>query len=278
MSDVREYIDSQVAQERDKEDELRRAKEAIAGPVPLIAESPDCSVDLPRGLFHRGIYKRQVLVRELTGADEEALAKVREQADFFDLVIALGVVSVDDFDLSSLPVAERQGWLRQLLIGERDILFMSVIKATFGDTKTMVFTCQTCKKEQEIDLLLGSDFPVKVPEDVDATLFTYTTSKGQELQYRLATGDDQLEAVARSGSSLAEQNTIILSRVITKLDGGLVTDPIHYARSLSMRDRQGILSDLISKQPSIDLTVTTKCANCGADQTLLLGWLELFRS
>ena len=277
MSDVREFIDSQVEQERNKADDLRRAKEQMAGPIPLIPESPDCSVLLPRGLYAHGAYKRQAIVRELTGADEEALAKTKEPSDFFDLVVALGVTSIDDFDLDSLPVTERQGLLRQLLLGERDLLFLSVVKATFGETKMMNFTCSACQEGQEVDLLLSQDFPVKNVDAEISEMYTFLTSKGHELQYRLVTGEDQIEALSKVRST-AEQNTVILSRVITRRNGELIPDPMAFVRGLPMRDRQNILNDLISKQPTIDLSVTTKCASCGEAQTLSLGWVDLFRA
>lgn len=257
--------------------DLQRAKEQIAGPVPLMTEAPDCSLSLPRGLFVNGMHKRDVVVRELTGADEEALAKTREPGEYFDLVIALGVEKIDDFDLSSMPAAERAGYMRTLLIGERDQIFLAIVKATFGESKTLGFRCTACGEDQEIELLLSEDFKPKLVDDVTSEIFTYTTSKGTEVEYRLANGEDQREALSRKGASTAEQNTIILSRCITKVNGGLVPDPIAYVRRLSIRDRQELLAGLITRQPTIDLGVTTKCAVCGDDQTLALGWGDLFR-
>lgn len=278
MTDVRDFIASEAQNEMDKAEQLRRAKVELAGPLPLIAEAPDCSVTLPRGLYAKGGYKRVAHVRELTGADEETLAKVKDNLDFFDTVIALGTESIDDVDLSSLPTAERQGQLRTLLIGERDQLFVAVVKATFGNTRKIGFRCTVCNEDQEVELILSEDFKPKEVEDVDATLFTFTTSKGHELQYRLVTGDDQQEAFSRKGATVAEQNTIILSKVITKANGGLIPDPLAYVRSMSMRDRQELLAVLVSKQPTIDLTLKTKCAACSSDQTLGLDWGDLFRA
>ena len=109
-------------------------------------------------------------------------------------------------------------------------------------------------------------------------LFTFTTSKGDELQYRLVTGDDQREAYARKGATTAEQNTILLSRCITKCNGGLIPDPLHYVRNLGIKDRQEILTALVDHQPSIDLRLTTNCVACGLEVPLALGWGDLFRT
>ena len=277
MTDVQDLPFTSEEHVQDRERKLREAKEQIAGPVPLMAEAPDCSLRLQRGLFVKGVHKTDVLVRELTGADEETLAKAREPGDHYDTVIALGVEKIDDFDLSELPLAERQGYLRQLLIGERDQIFLAIVKVTFGEEKVVAFRCLTCAEEQEMSLLLSEDFKPKEVVDLDKAIFTFTTSKGQVLDYRLVTGEDQREAFQRKGATTADQNTIILSRIIGKLNGGLIPDPVQFVRQMSMRDRAKLLEAVVSKQPVINLEVTTNCAACQSPQTLNLGWGDLFR-
>lgn len=276
MTDVREDL---TAEEffGNKQADLQAAREQIAGPVPLIGQAPDCRVNLPRGLYVRGVHKKEAFVRELTGFDEEILAKNREAMDYYDALVALGTERVEDFDLANLPLAERQAHLRTLLIGERDQLYLAIIKATFGDRKTITFTCTACEKEQEMDLLLDEDFKPKVVDDVDQEIFTFTTSKGNKLEYRLVTGDDQREAFARKMTT-AEQNSILLARCITRKDGGLIPDQMGFVRAMSIRDRQNLLTELVGRQPAIDLTVQTKCASCEAPITLPLGWGDLFRT
>lgn len=257
--------------------ELTKAKEAIAGPVPLIPDAQSTKLDLPLGLFTNGVHKKEVQLRELTGADEELMAKAKDTSEFFDLVIALGTVSVDDFDLTKLAVSERQGWLRTLLVGERDQLFLAVARCTFGDTREIAFTCSICSEKQEVTLILSEDFKPK-EVDLDGETYEYETSRGDKLLYRLVTGDDQREALSRKGASVAEQNSIVLSRVILKLNNGLVVDAMAYVRSLSMKDRNNLLADLVNRQPAIDLGVTTNCTACGSEQILNLGWGDIFRN
>lgn len=278
MTDVRDDLSTAEELFRDKQADLQVAREQIAGPVPLIEPAPDCNLTLPRGLWVKGVFKAEVVVRELTGMDEEALAKHRDPSDYYDMVVALGVERIDDFDLGALPLADRQGWLRTLLIGERDQIYIAIIRATFGERKTISFSCVHCNQEQETDLLLSEDFKPKIVADVDSEIFVFTTSKGHELQYRLVTGDDQREAYARKGATTAEQNTILLSRCITKLNGGLVPDPLSYVRNLSIRDRQDLLTELVDHQPSINLRLTTNCTACGLEVPLALGWADLFRT
>jgi hypothetical protein len=258
-----------ASEELPQTDKLAAAKQAIAGPTPLIEEPPDTALTLPRGLYVSGTFKRLAVVRELTGADEEQLAKSKDGADLFDKVVAQGTTSIDDFDLSSMPVVERQTWLRMLLIGEREQLFLAISRAT----------CSMCGEAQETELLLSEDFkPIEIDPSLSMENFDYRTTKGDDLVVRLVTGEDQNEAFTRKNASIPEQNTIILSRCITKLNGGLVADPMGYARNLSIKDRELLLAEMVRRQPSINLGVATQCAACNADQTLNISWGMLFRS
>lgn len=268
------YPDNDVPVPEDKEAELLRAKEAIAGPVPLIADQPDGTVILPRGYMNHGVLQAKAEVKELTGADEEAFARVKKYTDFFDLIIALGTIRLGDLDLTEMSFPERQGVLRTLLVGERERLFLTIVQVTYGDTKTVNFTCGQCAAEQEVDIIFSEDLTVREVDDLRVS-YTKRISTNDLIEYRLVNGEDQLEALKTD--NMAEQNTIILSRVITKVNDGLVVDPMVYARQMKSRDRKAILDDLVDHQPGVSLEVKLTCVRCQNDQTLLLGWADLFQ-
>lgn len=275
MTDV---LPTPTGQQMDLQADLDRARQETVGPVPLIQKSVDPTLTLPRGLMHDGTWHTQVLVRELTGVDEEALARVKTVQDMFDAVIALGTVRVGTMELAPMQFSERQGLLQGLLLGEREQLYLAVVQATYGDRKTLMYTCPSCAEEQELTVVISEDFPVKTVPDVDMTEFTYGTAKGAVLVYRPATGADQLAAMSKKGSTSAEQNTIILSRCIKSVDGqAVILNPIEFARSLPMRDRQALLTLLVERQPSVDLNVKINCVACREEQTVALGWGDLFR-
>jgi hypothetical protein len=261
----------------DKQADLQRAKEALAGPVPLIGVAPDPILILPRGLFDKGTWQREVEVRELTGADEEALAKTKDQVNFFSTVIALGTVRIGDTDLSALSLTQRRYHLGQLLIGEREQVFLKIVQVSFGDEKVITFTCPGCQADNETTLVLSEDFPPHEVENVDLVLLHYSTAKGDTLDYRPAVGDDQEEALSKKGASVAEQNTLLLSRCITKVNGQMVVDPVNFARNLGMRDRQQLLEKLVARQPSISLDISPPCSGCGTEVRLSLSWGDIFR-
>jgi hypothetical protein len=199
--------------------------------------------------------------------------------DYFDGVIALGTVKVGELDLSPLPLGERQGLLRQLLVCERDAVYLNVAKATYGDTRTYPITCNLCKREQDLTVSITDDFKVdEVAKSTDVRNFKHTTSKGFEVEVRLATGSDQLEVLKKDGITVAEMNTIMLSNCIVSVNGGMVVDPPAFARELPMRDRQALAAELVKRQPSIDLDIKYTCIGCQEEQQASFGWLDFFRA
>ena len=260
----------------EKQEQLTQAKEVIVGDVPTIADVPETMLTLPRGIPINGKWHARCEVRELNGVDEEVLAKVRKPEETFDTMLVRGVVRIGELDLSKMD-GESRGWLGKLLIGERELLFLAIAKATYGDERKYEVTCRNCGLELTLKLNISEDFKAKEVPDIRDRTFTYTTSKGDRLNYRLATGDDQAEVMRKDGASVAEMNTILLSSCITEVNDGVVIDPVNYARSLPMRDRQAILAEMIAHQPNVDLTITYPCEGCGEGQQINFGWLDFFR-
>ena len=243
-------------------------KQGIAGPVPIIEEAPDTAVSLAVGIDG----DTKAVVRELTGEDEERLARVTREEEFFATVVALGTEQVAFEDLSELPLSGRLAITGQLLVGDRDRLFMEIVRVTFGNERVVGFQCALCEARNEVTLLIDTDFPQG--EGDTATAHEYVTSKGQRIMYRLVTGADQDEVAQMS---LAEANTHLLSKCITQVDGAMVMNPLEFAKQLGMRDRRALLAEMADKQPSINMLLETKCSACGEEVPLQVGWGTLFR-
>jgi hypothetical protein len=260
-----------------EEQDLKRAQEEMVGPVPTIDPAPDCLVDLLRGLQYNGQDQRRAEVREMTGNDEEQLARYKRSGEIFDAVIALGTVRIGNLDLASMPLADRQGHLRQLLVGERDVLFLNIARVTYGDDRRFPHTCSRCGRAQDLGVKLSEDFKPKVVNNIDERSFNYRTSRGEALEVRLATGADQMEILRKEGLTNAEMNTTLLSACILSVNGGMVVDPLSYAKGMTMKDRQELLDEMAERQPSIDLSIKFPCHGCQEDQQLNFNWLDFFR-
>lgn len=262
------------------EEDLDRAKKIVAGDVPLMPRGEDTGVVLPRGLLVGGTWRSSAVVRELTGDDEEYIARINATADqygFFDVVLARGVESLAGNVFADLNMGERKVLLGQLLLAEREILFLNVARVTFGDQKSLNFTCSSCGAEVEFDLLISEDIKIKETEFSGDGQYEYHTNKGQVISYRLATGHDQEEVLGRKGLNVSEQNTIMLSRCVTKVDGAPVIDPLRFAKGLTMKDRAVLIDQMVTKQPSPDMLVKVPCSSCGVVSPLSVGWGDIFR-
>ena len=69
-------------------------------------------------------------------------------------------------------------------------------------------------------------------------------------------GADQNEALQAQGRHAGRAEHVILSDA-SQGQRRVIVDPMNFARSLSMRDRQALLAELVERQPSIDLIVTS---------------------
>lgn len=277
------FTDEQQIGQLATEGDLYQAKQAIAGTIPLMGEPPSTTVTLARGIRHGGSFQVQAEVRELTGADEEILARSAKKGamsfvEYLDSLIALGTAKIGTYDLLSVPFAERKLILQNLLLGDRERIILAVIQATYGDQKTINFTCGNCNTEGEVDLVFSEDFSIKDVEGLQTNLnYQYTTRRNDLIEYRLVTGADVIAALESSPDNRAEQNTILLSRCITKVgDQKLIVDPMKFARDLTIRDRKAILTSLSEKQPGVDTEVKLPCARCEDVQRITLSWADLF--
>lgn len=252
-------------------------QQRIAGDRPSAPTPPDSVVELVRGYWANGKWNRDVTVRELTGIDEEMLSRMKTERDIFDGIIALGTERIGSVELRGEPLSARTEVLDSLLLGERSQIYMAVNAATFGDEKTLEITCGNCQTEQETTLILSEDFPLHVKDEGVRDEYTYVTSKGEKIVYRLMTGHDMKAAEERPKASQSEKNSIGLSCVIQSVDGKTPIDMEAYVKSLGMRDRVKILESLNEEQPYIDLTLNVTCIGCGEGQQIPLQWADLFR-
>ena len=264
-------------QDASGEQSLQEAKKVMAGTVPLIRESESPIIELPRGRFTGGKWETEAEVRELTGADEEALARFKDPVDFFDGVLVYGTARIGSTNLTGMSFPERQEILVQLLVGEREQLFMHITRVTYGNDKLITHNCPSCSMELETTLLISEDIKFPTMENPHSMSETMVTSKGHVLTYRLATGSDQLSVLKRKGASIAEQNTLMISECVMEVDGKQIVDRMANARNLSMGDRRKLLDLLTEKQPSPNLNVITPCSSCGFEMVIPLTWGDIFR-
>jgi len=259
---------------------LSKAHEIMAGEQPMMQDAPQTLVTLFRGVLGQNQkWVQEAHVHELTGSDEEGIARMiggQSPAQFLNALLTYGVKSLGPYDLEKLGVQERMGVIDGLLVGEKELLFLHVLRVTYGDIRTVAMRCPSCNATNDVSFSLTDDVPVRGMDDPLRVAYEFTTRHNDRIEYRLVTGADQAEASRKTGITQAEENTLLLSRVIVNVNGKPPVDPTHYVRELGALDRRHLLEELIGKQPGPYFEeVKLPCATCGAESLFTPGWADL---
>ena len=139
---------------------------ALQEDVPEMKAAPNTVVELIRGIFNDELesWDTTAVVRELNGFDEEALASLDNRtlvyAEYMSALLKRAVVSI-----GSVMIANNPSVIDNLIIGDRDLLFLGVVEATYGKTREDVFVGLVCPEElvglDRPEELVGLDKPCK---------------------------------------------------------------------------------------------------------------------
>jgi len=255
------------------------ANAALEDPAPFIDSTPPTDVQLIKGLFNEETreWETTAVVRELTGEDEEALATfdAKEDITYGEYLVHLlqrAVVSV-----GSQEVKNNKDIIDKLIIGDRDVLFLAVIRATYGRTREVQLTCGNCGGSNDVTIDLEEDFKMeKTDKDLYAP-FIVTLKNGEVLSFNMPTTGDSRYASKKAKTS-AEQNTYIIARCL-QLDEGNHISREDWAKKLNVADRKKIIKAITSVQPGPRMgEVETQCAHCEQELIVVLDWVSLLFS
>jgi hypothetical protein len=251
--------------------------EASTDPVPEMAAPIDNSVQLFRGLYNseEDAWYDTAYVRELTGEDEEYLAtfEAKDGVTYFEYmteVLRRAVLRIGPLDVQQAPVL-----LDRLILSDRDMLFLGIVRVTYGYTRSIAATCRKCGEMNDVEIHLDEDFPIVAPEHDPKKPITVNLSNGATISVRLPNGEDTSES-NRDTKTGAEVTTKLISRVAIFNDGEEPADRLAWSKALSIADRRLIAKSLVSAKmgPSLE-EVNTQCAHCDSDMTVRLDWVSL---
>ena len=255
------------------ESDAASVNEALQEPAPRIDSPTTLKVDLLRGYQSQGEWLMSAVVRELNGEDEEILSAYDIQknvtySEYMTQLLRRGVVSIGNVEIAKQPAV-----LEELIVGDRDVLFLSVIKATYGRYRDFQVTCRECSGDNDITMDLEKDFTIEQSKvDLHAPI-EVTLKNGENVQLRYPTGGDS-QIVGKRGKTTAEQNTLMLSRCV--MSNKTTSEKEAWARGLSLADRNKLVKSLFSAQPGPRMEeVETQCAHCSAKIVLALDWVAL---
>lgn len=238
-------------------------------PKPTMEPPPDTVFKLPGT-------GQSVEVRELTGADEEALARVQGSfARWISVLLELAVEKIDD------EAADKDA-IGRLLVGDRDYLLMAIRKVTWGpEIELADIQCSGCN--QVFDAVAHTDdIPIKALQDRSETTFTVALRNGRTATVRLPNGHDQAVYLEKEDASNAQRNTLLLQRCVESItDANGVEMPVagfeSTVRDMSLPDRSRLLREINGRMPGARYNeVPVKHDDCGETTVVGVGPVALF--
>lgn len=238
---------------------------------PTIKPPLDNVVELPGGyITPAGEVIRTAEVRELTGKDEEAVAKSSNIGKAFLTILQRGTVKIGD-----LPVTETI--LDNLLAGDRDALLLGILMNTFGTTSEMEVFCQGCNDVKTLEIDVQEDIKTKVLIDPINDRFFTVDCKVGEVTVQLPTGITQKELINHADKSIPELNTLLLENTVTKINDAPVYSKMQ-VQNLGVADRRKIIDEINKRIPGPQFDdVTVACPDCEGEVTVTINLGTLFR-
>ena len=251
--------------------------EAIRDDPPEVGEAAPTTVSLLRGIIdpESGEWQQTATVREMTGEDEEELARLStiddiSYADYTSALLRRSVVSVGTQTLKDNPDV-----LDNLIIGDRDLLFLGVVKATYGNIRDFTVTCGHCTKINEVQVNLDDAFPVTSAKSSLTEPRVVIFKDGTEVKIKYLTGKDA-QIIAEASDNPAQQNTAIVSRAVVWDDDRSEMVKNQWSKGLSLADRKLVIDTVLNDQPGPTLEeVEAPCGHCDEKITMLLDWASL---
>ena len=229
----------------------------------------ESEVTLPGGFIQpNGEVVLTAEVRELNGADEEAIAKAGTTGKALNALLQRGVIKLGSTEV-------KKDDLDLLLSGDRDALLLGIRKVTFGSEIDLFSKCVSCGDEDKVTVDLDKDVPVKHLGDEPRT-WDVETKKGT-VRVTLPNGVTQRKLLENTDKTSAELTTLLLAGCVLSING-VPSVGAASALSLGMVDRSKITEEIIERNPGPRLGEVKKvCKACGEDMALPLSLLDLFR-
>ena len=228
-------------------------------------------VDLPGGYISPGgSLAKYAEVKELTGIDEEAIAKSGSLGRALNTILQKGLVSI-----GGEPVTKDA--FDDLLSADRDAIMIGIRKVTFGETIDYTAVCQSCNTTQDLKIDLNKDVPVKeLNNPIEDRNWTIEVKAGL-VNVTLPTGDVQRKLMENMDKTSAEMNTMLLSGCVLSVNG---TNSIGSSTvlKLGMGDREKLVEEILENNPGPRLGEVKKaCEACGESIPTPLSLMSLFR-
>lgn len=237
----------------------------------LVIPPSDNLVTLPGGyVTDAGEVIKTAEVRELTGRDEELIARSTNSGRTFNTILTCGVVKI-----GNIPADEKV--LDELLSGDRDALMVGIYKATFGAVNASSAFCRGCGEMKETEINVDEDVVNKTLTDPLADRVFNVQGKENDYKVVLPNGATQKELALNLEKSLPELTTILLQGTVMEINGRPVVSK-NQIQGLGLTDRRILSEEIAKRNPGPQFsTVTIECPDCGGEVAVPINLGTLFR-
>lgn len=254
-----------------KEAEAKLAALVNAPEPTTIIRPNDGSVTLPGGIVTEdGTVSTSAEVRELNGADEEAIYKHTDIGKAMLAILKRAVVSVNNEPLG-------QNTLDNLLSGDRETLLVAIRVATFGEEVVMTAMCPSCMETHSYKVSIVDDVATKTVDILQDRTWELELSKGQTAIVKLPDGKLQTALFESANKTSQELNTLIIGGCLVSVNGASAAGT-KTALKMSIKDRETVVRSIFDKSPGPRLGEVSKpCLSCGEIVPLPLSIPDIFR-
>lgn len=260
----------------DMASESSALSEALSDPLPEMTVAPNTVVQLFKGIYNQdtSLWETTAIVRELTGEDEEAIAGLDVKLiypEYMSFLLKRAVVSVGPIKISEHPDA-----IDNLIIGDRDALFIGIVNATYGNIRNYQMTCRSCGESNDVTVDTN-DFKNREVDHDPKELIKVKLKEGSTVSLRIPTGADSIYA-SKKAKTAPEQNTYLIEKCVVWEQSEIhaPANPLLWAKKLNMADRTKLISALTTNQPGPEVEeVNAHCAHCEEPFTMYLDWVSL---
>lgn len=240
-------------------------------PKEIVTVAPaDNEVTLPGGYISPGgVLVKYAEVKELNGADEEAISRAGSLARSLEVILQRGVVSV-----GGEPVGKST--LDDMLSADRDALLLAIRRITFGDTVEYRALC-TCGVEQTFTIDLVADIPIVELDNPIHDREWSVKIKSGTVVLALPNGVTQKKLIEATDKTTAELSTVLLSGCVQSINGKISINS-SMVLNLGMLEREKLIEEIVAHNPGPRLGEVKKtCEACGEPIETPLSLVALFR-
>lgn len=171
--------------------------------------------------------------------------------------------------------------LDDILIGDKNGIFLAARRLAYGDKYSAKITCPKCGAENEVALELGDikvkEFDFSKYTRGENTFSLQLPASKKTVTYKLLTHKDEmdidaeLKGLAKISKNSSPEMTTRLKYMVTSVDGNADRTLIKkFVDNLLAKDSIALRKAVRENTPDMDMTFTFKCSECGHEERMAL--------